>query len=91
MQENFELMRDVAEHNAMFMNPDGVQQVRDNRENTFVTPDEDFSDLLEKTFGRRLPNKNNEEAVDVMDVIKNEGKSQFLDFDFDDIKFTPFK
>lgn len=58
-REEFELLRDVAEHNAMFWNPQGVEQVRGSREKTFAVSDKDFGSIIEQTFGRRvnLPDK----------------------------------
>lgn len=58
-REKFELLRDVAEHNAMFWNPQGVEQVRGSREKTYAVSDEDFGNIIEQTFGRRvsLPDK----------------------------------
>jgi hypothetical protein len=58
-RERFELLRDVAEHNAMFWNPQGVEQVRGSREKTYSVSNEDFASMLEQTFGRRadLPDK----------------------------------
>jgi hypothetical protein len=58
-REEFELLRDVAEHNAMFWNPQGVEQVRGSREKTFAVSDKDFGSIIEQTFGRKvsLPDK----------------------------------
>lgn len=57
--EEYELLRDVAEHNAMFWNAEGVEQVRNAREKTYAVSDEDFGNIIEQTFGRRvnLPDK----------------------------------
>jgi DNA replication protein DnaD len=95
MKEQFELLRDVAEHNAMFMNPEAVQQVRDARENSFETPDEDFDSLLEETFGRSISKEENQEVVDVMEMLKQDRESSkyssVMDLDLDEVSFTPFK
>lgn len=58
-REKFELLRDVAEHNAMFWNPQGVEQVRGSREKTYSVSNKDFGNIIEQTFGRRvsLPDK----------------------------------
>ena len=88
------MLRDVAEHNAMFMNPEGVQQVRDARENTFTMSDDDFNDMLENTFGRALSGES-ENELDVMEMLKSDRLtskySQIVDMDLDDVSFTPFK
>ena len=86
-QENFELLRDIAEHNAMFMNPDGVSQVREARENTFITSDEDFETLVEQTFGHK-PNLNKDEVSINKHNIDHE---KYLGLELDEIKFIPFK
>ena len=97
-KEQYETLRNIAEHNAMFTNPEGVQQVRDARDNSFETPDEDFNQLLEDTFGRSMPEENSKKEVDVLDMLKQERAtskySQIVDMDiddFDEIKFTPFE
>jgi hypothetical protein len=94
-KEQFELLRGVAEHNAMFMNPEGVQQVRDARENSFSTSDDEFDQLLEDTFGRESPidkTESEKSVVDVVDEIRQVSKyNQVVDMDLDKIKFTPFK
>lgn len=58
-KDEYELLRDVAEHNAMFWNAEGVEQVRNAREKTFAVSDEDFGSIIEDTFGRKvnLPDK----------------------------------
>ena len=86
-QENFELLRDIAGHNAMFMNPDGVSQVREARENTFITSDEDFETLVEQTFGHK-PNLNKDEVSINKHNIDHE---KYLGLELDEIKFIPFK
>lgn len=80
MEERFELLRDVAEHNAMFMNPEGVQQVRDTRDNSFETPEEDFNKLLEDMFGRNPHLEKKEQKY-----------SSIIDMDLDEVLFTPFE
>lgn len=82
--EKFELLRDIAEHNAMFQNPDGVRQVREARETTITIPDDDFEEIVKGLFGRdiSLSKKNNKENVqeDQLDIYK----------DFDEVEFVPF-
>jgi len=58
-EEKFELLRDVAEHNAMFWNPDGVDQIRQGRDHTFKTQDGEFEGFVKDLFGRdiSLPDK----------------------------------
>ena len=94
-KENFETLRDVAEHNAMFTNPDGVRQVRENRERTFAASNEDFENLVKLQFGRELPKEQNTECS-FEDFIKNVTQSQekiqdYMDVELDDISFTPFE
>lgn len=99
LKEKYEMLRDVAEHNAMFSNPEGVQQVRDARENSFETPDEDFNDMLENMFGRGLPPEDDKQEADVFEMLRQDKMtSQYspiidmdLDDDLDDVSFTPFE
>ena len=88
MKDQFEMMRDIAEHNAMFMNPQGVKQVREAREKTFETPTEDFEDMIEEMFGRKIPEK--QEKGSMEDVVKNIKSDNLLDIELDDISFTPY-
>jgi len=94
-KEQFEMLRDVAEHNAMFMNPEGVQQVRDSRENTYETPEEDFRDMLKDKFGRDIPDVPEEERVAFSDILKQQRKDErvdpYLNMDLDEISFIPLK
>jgi len=93
-KDQFELLRDVAEHNAMFMNPEGVQQVRDTRKNTFEMSDNEFNEMLENTFGRAISEVPSDE-LDVTEMLNNDRLkskySQIVDMDLDDVVFTPFK
>ena len=98
LKEKFELLRDAAEHNAMFMNPEGVQQVRDARENSFETTDEDFEKILEENFGRKISLNDDRKPVSEIDmnemIQQDEDMSKYssiIDMDFDDVKFTPFE
>lgn len=75
--ERFELLRDVAEHNAMFWNPQGVDQVRQAREQTFKTDDKEFGKMVEELFGRRLdlpgaPQASHRHTGDFMDVLRQQ-------------------
>ena len=93
-KENYETLRDVAEHNAMFVNPEGVKQVKESRKNTFVASDNDFENFVKLQFGRELP-KNQEEECSFEDIMKNMEKSKekvkdYMDVELDDITFTPF-
>ena len=95
-KDRFELLRNVAEHNAMFTNPEGVQQVREARENTYETDDEGFNELLNDTFGRGLPDIPEDERVpfDAKSIITQEEQrkvNQYLDLELDEIKFTPYE
>ena len=80
--DNFETLRDVAEYNSMFVNPEGVRKVRENRENTdsYKTSDEDFEKLLEEKFGRKAGQK-------VEPKIKVD---DYLEMDLDEVKFVPY-
>jgi len=78
-KDSFELQREIAEHNAMFMNPEGVRKVRDARENTFETTDEDFDDMLEDIFGSKLEGK------------RENNINTYLNMELDEIKFTPIR
>ena len=98
LKEQFELLRDAAEHNAMFMNPEGVQQVRDARENSFETSDEDFEKILEENFGRKISLDDGKIPISDVDMDKmvqqDEDISKYssiINMDFDDVKFTPFE
>jgi len=77
-KDSFELQREIAEHNAMFVNPEGVRKVRDARENTFETTDEEFDNILEDLFGNKL--ERSRTNVDT-----------YLDMELDEIKFTPIR
>lgn len=88
-EENFELLRNVAEHNAMFWNPEGVQQVREARENTFATSNEDFDDIVKDLFGRDLPKEENQSAESLLASTRK--MSQYLDMELDEINFTPIR
>lgn len=66
--ERYELLRDVAEHNAMFMNPEGVQKVREARENTFGLSDEEFDKVIEENFGRNSKPSNDPLDLDLDDI-----------------------
>lgn len=94
-KEEFELMRDVAEHNAMFSNPEGVKKVRDSRENSFKTSDEDFSKIIEENFGKGIKDGGKKEFVfeEFIETKKNNNNLEsYHNIDeFDDIVFTPFK
>lgn len=80
--DNFETLRDIAEYNSMFVNPGGVQRVREARENTnsYRTSDEEFEQLLEQQFGRKTGQK--AEPKIKMD--------DYLEMDLDEIKFVPY-
>jgi hypothetical protein len=94
-KDHFEMLRDVAEHNAMFSNPEGVQQVRDARDNSYETSEEDFDTLLTEAFGRPMP-KVNEETKKSLAELMHEAQgaadiSPYLDAELDEVTFTPFK
>ena len=92
-KKKFELLRDVAEHNAMFWNPEGVRQIRDSRENTFKTPDSDFHVMLKDSFGRDADLEKKSAPLNENDFRKKlDSKSidPYLDMDLDEINFIPF-
>lgn len=83
--EHFEMLRDVAEHNAMFMNYDGVQRVREARENTnsYSTSDDEFEKLIKEQFGRGA---DFEKAKAKPEMTGND----YLDMDLDEVRFIPY-
>jgi hypothetical protein len=83
-KEEYELLREVAEHNAMFWNSEGVEKIRKMRENTFETSDEQFGEMIEDIFGRPLPDKESK-AFDESTKL-----DPYLNMDLDEVKFTPF-
>ncbi len=87
-QEHFELMRDIAEHNAMFTNPEGVSQIREAREKTFTVNDQDFEAIIEQNFGKKLEKK---EIKPERTNISQINPDKYLNVDLDEIKFIPFK
>lgn len=89
-KEKYEFYRDLEEHNAMFWNSEGVQQIRDARENTFQTPDEDFSGIVENIFGREAPSFNKDEKSDKPKVEPVRKSDPYLNMDLDEIVFTPY-
>lgn len=74
--ENFELLRDVAEHNAMFWNSEGVAKIRDARQNATKHQDENFDDTLMELFGKNIKEEN--------------PTKPYLDLDLDEVIFTPY-
>lgn len=91
-KEHSEFMRDVAEYNAMFFNPEGVQEVRDARENTYEVPDKDFGYMVKEMFGRELPDEEDRKEMDPTEVLKEQERAKlnpYLNMDLDEIKFTP--
>jgi hypothetical protein len=80
--EKFELYRDFAEYNASFMNPEGVQQIKDARKNTYKVSDEDFNKFIEEKFGRKLDENEIESEQNSIDP--------YLNMDLDDVVFTPY-
>lgn len=86
-KEEFELFRDVAEHNAMFSNPDGVRQIRESRENSYKMKDEDFTGFIKDLFGRDMSDETRPfNKQDIGTDLK-----PYFDLDLDEIKFTPYE
>jgi hypothetical protein len=81
--DNFEMLRDIAEYNSMFVNPEGVKKVREARENTnsYKTSDEDFEKMIEEKFGRKAGQKI-EPKIKVDD---------YLEMELDEVKFVPYE
>jgi hypothetical protein len=102
---DFELRRDVAEHNAMFWNAEGVEQVRNAREKTYSVSDDDFKSIIETTFGRHIslpdqPQQGLMHSVPIgPDQKDHEDSSRrarmraeagpYVDCDLDEINFIP--
>ena len=83
-------MRDVAEHNAMFTNYDGVRQVRDARQNKYEMSNEDFGSFIQSAFGRSLPQDNATKDFTEVDAAGG-NLGSYLDLELDEINFTPFE
>lgn len=94
-KDNFELLRDVAEHNAMFLNPDGVKQIREARDNSYEVSEEDFDTLLTEAFGRPLPKVSEDDKKSLADLMcEAQGIADvkpYLDIELDEVTFTPFE
>lgn len=96
--EKFEFFRDIAEHNAMFWNSEGVAQVREAREKTFKVNNNDFNSMLKNMFGHNteLPERQEEKIEEkTVEMSKRKMRSDlnpqsYLDVELDEIKFTPF-
>ena len=87
-EEHFELLRDVAEHNAMFWNSEGVQKIKEARKNTYQTPKEEFDNMVKEMFGREM----SDETIDPITILDENRKTKsdlYLDMDLDEIKFIP--
>lgn len=93
-KENYELLRDVAEHNAMFWNPEGVEQIRESRKNTFTTNVEDFEKSVSNLFGRELTQEP-AATLDLEQALRQDLDQNridpYLNMDLDEIKFTPIR
>lgn len=88
-KEKYELLRDVAEHNAMFTNYEGVRQIREARENKYETSSEDFGTLVKNMFGRQLSNEEGRQFTK-KDATGGDLKAYF-DLELDEVKFTPYE
>lgn len=102
---DFELRRDVAEHNAMFWNAEGVEQVRNAREKTYSVSDDDFKSIIEDTFGRRisLPDQPKQGIMHSVPIgpeqkdheshskrrLMKASDAPYVDCDLDEINFVP--
>jgi hypothetical protein len=98
-KEQFELLRNMAEYNASFWNPEGVDQIRQAREKAFVVSDKDFSKQIEAAFGRKLRIPERKEGLAL--PLRNPEKPKrsrmrsdvdakaYLDTELDEVRFTP--
>lgn len=87
-KEKFELLRDVAEHNAMFTNPEAVEQIRNSRENTYAMNDKDFNSMIKDTFGRELNLEDRNSNMNIEELMGNK-VAPYLNMELDEIKFIP--
>jgi len=102
-KEQFELFRDIAEYNASFWNPEGVNEIRRAREKAFKVSDKDFAKQLEQTFGRKLNVPMRKEGLEgfplpPMDsepkrfrMSKNVNPETYLGTELDEVKFVPLR
>jgi hypothetical protein len=102
-KERFELFRDMAEYNASFWNPEGVDQVRRAREKAFIVNDKDFARQVEETFGRKLkiPERKEGLPLPLPVVPKNTpvrkrmrpdvDGSPYLEAELDEVRFVPLR
>jgi hypothetical protein len=104
-KERFEMLRDVAEHNAMFWNPEGVEKARGMREKTFAVSHRDFGNIIEQTFGRKIDlpetpkeglvhsvpaEERGEQGASNNNVRANIDPNAYLEEELDEIRFVPF-
>lgn len=80
--KQFETQRNMTEYGAMFVNPEGVKQVKESRANTFATNDEEFNNLLEETFGKKLPEIGQKSEPKIK-------MDSYLEMELDDVSFIP--
>jgi len=101
-KDQFELLRDIAEYNASFWNPEGVDQVRRAREKAIVVSDKDFAKQVEETFGRkfRIPEKKdgvltlpftNAEKPKRPRMREDVDARAYLDAELDEVRFVPIR
>ncbi len=92
-KDDFELLRYMEEYNAMFTNPDGVQRIREARENTVGVPDEQFNKTVKELFGRDMPDSTDKDDVKNMLIKDNNNKnkmSQYVELELDEVRFIPY-
>jgi hypothetical protein len=101
-QDQFELLRDIAEYNASFWNPEGVNQVRQAREKAIVVSDKDFAKQVEETFGRKLMIPEKKDGALALPFTGMEKPRRpkmredmdgnaYLDAELDEVRFTPIR
>jgi hypothetical protein len=73
---------------ASFINPEAVQEVRNARENTFSTSEEDFEEFLQSQFGRGMDN-GNKKPLREEDIKSKPNMKTYLEMDLDQINFIP--
>ena len=92
--ERYELLRDVAEHNAMFWNPEAVEQIREARKNTFTTNSEDFENAVKNLFGREMIH-DTPAVIDIEQImcqnIRQDKANPYLNMELDEINFMPIR
>lgn len=94
------MLRDIAEYNASFWNPEAVDQVRRAREKSIAVSDKDFAKQIEETFGRKLNIPERKEGFATPPPLAERrpkrsrmrhdvDASAYLDTELDEVRFIP--